>query len=54
MPLTPRFTLGIPYPTLLAVGVAQGKRMSLVPDLTLCITYPTHEHILRLELLKAM
>lgn len=54
MPLIPRFTLGIPYPTLLAVGVAQGKRMSLIPDFTLCITYPTHEHILRLKLLKAM
>ena len=42
MPLIPRFTLGIPHPTRLAVGVTQGKRLSLIPGFTLGITYPTH------------
>ena len=41
MPLIPRFTLGIPYPTRLADGVTQGKRLSLIPGFTLGITYPT-------------
>ena len=39
MPLIPRFTLGIPYPTRLAVGVTQGKHLSLIPDFTLGIIY---------------
>ena len=54
MPLIPRFTLGIPHPTRLAVGVTQGKRLSLIPGFTLGITYPTHGQLLRLELLKVM
>ena len=54
MPLIPRFTLGIPHPTRLAVGVTQGKRLSLIPGFTLGITYPTQGHPLLLAILKAM
>ena len=39
MPLIPHLTLGILYPTRLAVGVTRCKRFSLIPDFTLSIIY---------------